>query len=313
MFRLSKIVVVGSLIVDITAYTPHFPVEGETTLGNSLNMGPGGKGNNQATAAARSGGEVIMISKWGRDVLSDILKKHYRDEGMTVRYISESETEKTGSALIEVDSSGHNRIVVIKGANEAITADEVRLAENEFAGCDAVLCQLETSIESVLEAKRLANKYGKRFVLNPAPFQSVPEELFYGVDYITPNETEAEFFTGIPVKDEKSAGLAALEFKKMGVKNVIITLGKRGVFYSTDTKSGIVPTTDLKPVDTTGAGDAFNGGFTVAMAEGKDIETALKFANCVASISVTRRGAAPAMPNRAEAVKLLSDYYGVEY
>lgn len=309
---MSKIMVVGSLIVDIAAYTPHFPVKGETTLGKRLQFGPGGKGNNQATAAARVGGEVYMISKTGKDFLQGIMTEHYKNEGMTTQYIYVDEESGTGSAIIEIDDTGANRIVVIKGANEKLTAAEVDKAESDFETSDILIMQLEASMESILEGKKLAIKYGKPIILNPAPFQSIPTGLFADIDYLTPNETEAEFFTGIPVATEDDAAKAAEKLHEMGVKNVVITLGKRGVFFSDGKKKLLVPTTDLKPVDTTGAGDAFNGGLAVAIAEGMEMETALKFANCVASISVTRNGSAPSMPNRKEAEELLERYYHIK-
>lgn len=194
---MSKIMVVGSLIVDIAAYTPHFPVKGETTLGKRLQFGPGGKGNNQATAAARVGGEVYMISKTGKDFLQGIMTEHYKNEGMTTQYIYVDEESGTGSAIIEIDDTGANRIVVIKGANEKLTAAEVDKAESDFETSDILIMQLEASMESILEGKKLAIKYGKPIILNPAPFQSIPTGLFADIDYLTPNETEAEACDGI--------------------------------------------------------------------------------------------------------------------
>ena len=310
---MSKILVVGSLIVDVSAHTPHFPVVGETALGTSLKFGPGGKGNNQATAAARAGGEVYMISKTGKDFLQKIMTDHYKNENMSMKYIYEDENVGTGSALIEVDDNGDNRIVVIKDANDKLTAAEVDNAEEDFKDCDVLIMQLETSEESILEGKKLAQKYGVPIILNPAPFQKTPEGLFDGIDYLTPNETEAEFFTGIPVVDENDAEKAAAKLHDMGVKNVIITLGKKGVYYSgEDGYKVLVPTTDLKSVDSTGAGDAFNGGFAVAVAEKMPVDTALKFANCVASMSVTRPGSGPSMPKREEVLELLERFYKIK-
>ena len=229
---MSKIMVVGSLIVDVAAYTPHFPVVGETALGTKLKFGPGGKGNNQATAASRAGGEVFMVSKTGKDFLQKIMLDHYEGEKMSTKYIYEDESVGTGSALIEIDDNGDNRIVVIKDANDKLTAAEVDNAEEDFKDSDVLIMQLETSEESILEGKKLAQKYGVPIILNPAPFQAIPDGLFDGIDYLTPNETEAEFFTGIPVVDENDAEKAAQKLHAMGVKNVIITLGKRGVYYS---------------------------------------------------------------------------------
>ncbi len=308
---MKKVVVVGSLNFDIAVYTPRFSTPGESVLGNSVVLGVGGKGSNQATSVHRSGAEVIMIGQVGRDFMAELLHKHYVNEGMSEKYITVTDEAETGSGVIEIEPSGQNSIIVVKGANGTLCDKNVRAAEAEFESCDVVLTQLETGFSSIEEAKRLAKKYGKPFILNPAPHQPIPDGLFDGVDYLTPNETECEYFSGIRVDDEKSAEQAADKLLAMGVKNVIITLGKSGVYYAGEHGKMLVPTTDLKSVDSTGAGDAFNGAFAVAVAEGMDTETALKFANCVASISVTRKGASNTMPYRHESDKLLKDYYGI--
>lgn len=309
---MAKIIGAGSLIVDITGYAAHLPVHGETSLGDRLVFGPGGKGNNQMTAASRAGVEAVIISRMGKDFLSSIMAAHYEREGMSTKYIKADDAE-TGSALIEVDTTtAQNRIIVIKGACDHVTAQDVYAAEGDFADADAVITQLETSIESVLACKTLAEKHGKPFILNPAPFQSIPDELLCGVDFLTPNETEAEFFTGVPVVTEEDAAKAADVLHDKGVKNVIITLGAKGAFYSCK-ESGekrLVPGIRVNAVDTTGAGDAFNGGFAAAIALGADVETALKFANCTGALSVTKPGTAPAMPQRAEIDRLMKETYG---
>ena len=309
---MGKIVGVGSLIVDIAAFTDHFPVAGETTLGKTLRFGPGGKGNNQMTAAHRAGTEAVIIGRVGKDRLGDLMLAHYRSEGMTAKYIKVSETSETGSALIEVETgSGQNRIIIVKGACAEITAADVREAESEFASCDLVVTQLETGIESIMECKRLAEKHHKPFLLNPAPFQDVPPELFAGTDWVTPNETEVEFFTGIPVRDRASAVAAADELLRRGVKHAVITLGKNGVFYSDGSREILLPCVKVDTVDTTGAGDAFNGAFAAALTEKTEIGTALKFANCAGALSTTKHGTAPAMPGRAEILRCLKANYDI--
>ncbi len=306
----NKIVVVGSFIADLTSFTPKFPRDGETVIGTMLKIGPGGKGSNAATAASRSGGEVIMVTKVGCDTLSEICYDHYKKEKMTDKYIFVSKEKETGSAIIEVnENTGENRIIVMIGANLDLSPEEVRMAESEFTSCKTVLMQLETNLDAAKEALVLAKKYNKTVVFNPAPAQPVPDGLFYGVDYFTPNETEAEFFSGIPVKSLKDAFPAGRKLLGLGVKNVIITLGKYGAALINDRQEMIIPTTDLKPVDTTGAGDAFNGGLTVALSEDMDIVRAIQFANCVASISITRKGSSPAMPTREETDELFKKYY----
>lgn len=311
MAKKCKVVVVGSFIVDITGFAHCFPKDGETVIGSAIKIGPGGKGSNQATAISRAGADVVMVTKIGSDVLSNIAHEHYAAEGMSRKYIYKTDEVPTGTAFIEVnETTGENRIIAVKGANELLTAEEVAAAEQEIASCDAVLAQLETSDEAVVELFRLARKHGKLIVLNPAPYQPVPQGLFEGVDYLTPNETEAEYYSGIAVNTTEDAERAAEKLLELGAKNIIITLGKKGAFFSDGKTKMLVPTTDLKAVDTTGAGDAFNGGLAVALSEGMDIERAIRFANCTASISVTRKGTSPAMPYRHEIDELLASYYG---
>lgn len=307
---MAKIIGAGSLIVDITGYASRLPVHGETSLGQRLVFGPGGKGNNQMTAASRAGAEAVIISRMGRDFLSSIMAAHYEREGMSTRYIRTDDAE-TGSALIEVDTeTAQNRIIVIKGACDRVTAQDVYAAEADFADANAVITQLETSIESVQACKKLAQKHGKPFILNPASFQSIPENLLKGVTYLTPNETEAEFFTGVPIASEEGAAKAAQVLHGKGVKNVIITLGAKGAFYSGEQGQFLVPGIRVEAVDTTGAGDAFNGGFAAAIALGADIRNALQFANCTGALSVTKPGTAPAMPQRTEIDALMQKVYG---
>ncbi len=309
---MAKIIGPGSLIVDVTGFAPHLPVAGETTKGTTLRFGPGGKGSNQLTASHRAGGNAIIIGHMGNDVLGGIIKKHYETEGMTTKYLSSDDESETGSALIEIDESdAQNRIIVIFAANEKVKREDVLAAESDFADCDVVLTQLETTVEAVEASKKLAKKYGKPFILNPAPYVKVPNSVFEGVDYVTPNETEAEQFTGVKVDTVEDCRKAAKVFFDMGVKNVIITLGVRGAYF-TDGKTEItVPSVKVKAVETTGAGDAFNGGFATAIAEGFPIDVALKFATCTSAISVTRLGSGPSMPYRHEILELLEKEFGV--
>lgn len=310
---MAKIIGPGSLIVDVTAFAPHLPVAGETVKGTTLRFGPGGKGSNQLTAAHRAGSQVMIVSRRGDDFLGTILKKHYDTEGMTEKYVVIDPQGETGSALIEIDEAdAQNRIIVIFAANEQVGRAEVLAAEADFADCDAVLTQFETSTEAVLAAKELAQKYHKPFILNPAPYVDVPLSLFDGVDYVTPNETEAEQFTGIPVETDEDCRKAAEKFLELGVKNVIITLGCRGAYFYNGQQEIRVPSLKVKAVETTGAGDAFNGGLSTAIAEGLPMETALQFATCTAAISVTRLGSSPSMPYRHEILELLEKEFGVK-
>ena len=297
----AKIVVVGSFNADITALTPKFPVGGETIMGRSLNFGAGGKGTNQAVSAAKNGADVVMVSKIGTDVLSDIARKTYTESGIDSSYVVETSEYPTGSAVIEVsEESGENKIIVIPGANNYLTADDVEKASEKISQCDVVLTQLETSTESVEAALELSSEYGKITVLNPAPYSAIPEKWFKLVDYFIPNETETEYFTGVKVSDEYSAKEAAKVLMGKGVKNVIITMGKKGAFFCNGREFFVVPSTSSKAVDTTGAGDCFCGAFCTALAEGKPVKDSILFANCAAGISVTRMGASSSMPTREE-------------
>ena len=308
---MAKIIGPGSLIVDVTGFSPHLPVAGETTKGTTLRFGPGGKGNNQMTAAHRAGADVKIIGCRGNDVLGQIIKNHYKNEGMCEKYVTVLDDGETGSALIEVDeTTAQNRIIVIVAANEYVGREQILAAERDFADCDVVLSQFETTTEAVVASKELAKKYGKPFILNPAPFIEVPTSIFEGVDYITPNETETEQFTGAPVTTIEDCRIAARKFIEMGVKNVIITLGVKGAFYTNGKDEIIVPSIKVKAVETTGAGDAFNGGLATAIAEGAPIKKALEFATCTAAISVTRLGSAPSMPSREEILELMQKEFG---
>ncbi len=310
---MAKIIGPGSLIVDVTGFAPRLPVAGETVKGSTLIFGPGGKGSNQLTAAHRAGSTVKIIGARGNDVLGAILKKHYETEGMSEEYITVSPDYETGSALIEIDErDAQNRIIVIFGGNEEVKRENVLSAEKDFADCDVVLTQFETTIDAVLATKELAQKYGKPFILNPAPFIEVPKELFNGVDFVTPNETEAELFTGVKVDTIEDCRKASQKFFDLGVKNVVITLGVRGAFYTDGKTEVLVPALKVKAVETTGAGDAFNGGLATAIAEKMPIDTALKFATCTSAISVTRKGSSPSMPKREEIVALLEKEFGVK-
>lgn len=310
---MAKVVGPGSLIVDVTGFAPHLPVAGETVKGTTLKFGPGGKGSNQFTAAHRAGSTVKIISRRGDDFLGQILKKHYDTEGMSEEHIVIDPEDETASALIEIDEKdGQNRIIVILAANEKVTGEHVLAAEKDFADCDVVLTQFETTLDALLTAKALAKKYNKTFILNPAPYLDMPVEVFEGTDYITPNETETQQFTGIYPDSIENCRLASEKFFEMGVKNVVITLGKHGVYYSNGTDELTLPATSNKAVETTGAGDAFNGGFATAIGEGMDIKTALAFATCTSGISVSRRGSSPSMPYRHEIVALMEKEFGIK-
>ena len=305
---MGKILVVGSYMTDVAVYTPRFPKDGETLMGSGVKFGPGGKGSNQATAAHRVGGEVVMFAKIGCDFLSSVALTHYGNEGMTDRYLLRDEEHATGCAIIEVnEQTAENRIIVMPGSNQYISVEEVRAAEEEFRTCDVVLLQLEANLEATAEAARLGRKHGKTVILNTAPFREIEESLFSFVDYVTPNETEASYYSGVQVTDESSARLAAEVFLAKGVKNVVITLGKAGAYVKAGDTDMVVPAYRVQAADTTGAGDAFNGGFAVALSEGKSVEDAVRFASAVAGLSVTKQGASAAMPHLEDVLRLMEE------
>lgn len=295
---MSKIVVVGSYVVDLTARTPHMPKPGETVLGGPFRMGPGGKGGNQAVAAARMGANVTMVTKVGKDLFGDDAIHNFKKEGIDSGFIYQVENESTGAALIAVDDSGENMIVVSLGACGTITEEEVLKAEAAFHEADIILVQLETSMDAISTTINLAHRLSKPVILNPAPYQEISDELLAKVNFITPNETEAGHLTGVEVTDEDSARQAAEILLGKGIDTVIITLGKQGCYLLQQGESTgkIIPGYQVQAIDTTGAGDAFNGGFAHFIAEGQPIQTACSLANAVAALSVTKHGTAPAMP-----------------
>lgn len=296
------VTVMGSFVADLTFRTPRLPVWGETILGSSFRLGPGGKGSNQAVAAARLGARVSFISKLGRDPLGDLARSTYREEGIDAEFLVESTELATGGASIVVhEGKGENAIVVVPGACFELTEGEVDAARTRIAESAVFLAQLETRLPTVEHALHLARKLSVATVLNPAPARELPDSIYPSCDFLTPNESEAAALSGVPVRDLASAERAAEALLARGVKNVVITLGENGALVKNQRIHEHVPAFDAGPVvETTGAGDAFNGGFAVALSEGMDIVGATRFGCVVAGISVTRHGTAPSMPMRAE-------------
>lgn len=301
-----KIIGPGSSNVDLTGFAPKLPTAGETVMGTRLAIGPGGKGSNQMTAAARAGGDVYFITRLGDDTFGKVLEAHFAREGFRKDHILISDEVDTACALIEIDEAdAQNRIMVIPAANSHVGRDEVIAAEADFATCDVVLTQLEINMTGVMAAAELAKKYNKSFILNPAPALPLPDEIWAYVDWFTPNETEVALYTGIEVNNDDDARVAAKVLLDRGVGNVVITLGKRGAYWTNGQDEAVVPGYPVKAVETTGAGDTFNGAFAVALGEGKSPVDALTFANAAAAISVTRHGAAESAPLREEIEALI--------
>ncbi len=296
----------GSYVADVAFRTAKLPVWGETHMGVEFKLGPGGKGSNQAVAAARAGARVSFISKLGRDPFGDLARATYRAEGIETEHLLET-ASATGAAAIIIDAErGENAIIVVPGACFELTPEEVERARPLIAAAAVFVTQLELSLPTVSHGLRLAHSLGVPTVLNPAPACALPAAVYSDCDYLTPNETEAEMLTGVRVASPADAERAADRLLARGVRNVVVTLGAQGAFVKNATVCEHVPALDAGPVvETTGAGDAFNGGFAVALAERKEIVVAVRFGCAVAGISVTRAGTAPSMPYREEVEALL--------
>lgn len=294
------IIVVGSSNTDMVIKAPKFPVPGETLLGGTFFMFPGGKGANQAVAAARLGGQITFVARVGNDIFGNQALQQFQQEGINTEYIISDPKNPSGVALITLDAKGENTIVVAQGANGALTTEDVNKTEKEFEKADIILMQLETPLDTIRSAIALASRYGKKVILNPAPAQSLPEDLFKELFIITPNESETETLLGVKISDLNSIEQAAQKLYGLGVKNVVITLGVEGAYLFNSEGGRHIPIRKVTPVDTTAAGDVFNGALAVAIAEGSSPVKAIEFANRAAALSVTRMGAQSSAPYRSE-------------
>ena len=305
---MGKVTVFGSFVVDLMGRTPHLPVPGETVKGSMFKMGPGGKGFNQGGAAHKAGADVTMVTKLGKDSFANVALDAMKELNMKQDYVFVTEEAETGCALILVDeNTSQNEIVVLLGACNTITDDEVDSLTNILKDSEYLLTQLETNISATNRVIDIAHKNHTKVILNTAPVQPIEDEVLKKVYLITPNEVEAEILTGIPVDSKENADKAADWFFEKGVENVLITLGGRGVYIATDEKRAIIPAYHVEAIDTTGAGDAFNGGLVAALAEGKNLWEAAAFANALAAIAVQRLGTTPAMPTREEIEQFIKE------
>jgi ribokinase len=304
MAKKKSIVVIGSSNADMIIKVDRIPRPGETLLGGEFMTVPGGKGANHAVAAARAGGRVSFVVRLGRDVLGDQILSGFVKDGIDVTHVRRDKSDPTGVALIFVAKDGENCIAVASGANSRLSPADVQKARKTIASAAFVLMQLETPLATVQAAAEIAAKAGAGVILNPAPAQPLPDALLRLVSVLTPNETEAELLTGIKVDDEVSAKGAAEALLARGVQTVIITLGPRGAFLASGNLRKQIDGFRMAAVDTTAAGDVFNGALAVALAEGLGLEQAVRFANAAAAISVTRMGAQPSAPKRKEIDKL---------
>ena len=298
-----SICVFGIFVADICFFADSIPVAGQTILGDKYLIGPGGKGSNQAIAAARAGGEVSFISKVGRDNYADLAISLYKDSGINYDGLEIDENESTGSAGILINrKTGENAINVVPGAAGTIGKNLIDKNLSIIKDSTIFLTQLETPKDVTLYALKEAKSQNCITILNPAPSSEIPDDYFQYIDFFTPNETEASFYFNKPVKNEDDCKVAGKYFLEKGVKNILITLGERGCYFKNKDEEFLMPASQLnKPVvDTTGAGDAFNGALSVALSQNKTYKQSIEFANLVAGISVTREGAANSMPMKKE-------------
>lgn len=300
------IAILGVFVADTAYRADRPPRMGETIMGNSFALGPGGKGSNQAVAAARAGGKTHFISKLGRDAFADLAFAIWKDAGV-IADVSQHDDSYTGAAYIFIEeASGNNAIIICPGVAATISPADVEARAEIISGASVFVTQLEQPMDAAERALGIARAGGARTILNPAPAAQVPASMLELCDHVTPNETEAEGIVGVTVNTLDDAAAAAARFREMGVRAPIITLGERGAYYDDGETAELVPAMSAGPVvETTGAGDAFNGGFAVALAEGLAPLDAVRFGCATAAISVTRPGTAPSMPSRAEIETLL--------
>lgn len=295
------IIVVGSLNMDLVVRAPRHPQPGETLIGSDFQTFPGGKGANQAVAAARLGARVRMIGRVGVDAFGEALLTAAQNDGVDTTFVQRDPDHPTGVALITLDAHGQNTIVVAPGANMQVSEADVERAEAVFAGADALLMPLECPLEAVMAATRLARKYGVKVILNPAPARPLPAELLAQLDYLTPNQPELQTLAG----GETDVAAAIAKLRQQGVKSVVVTLGEHGALLVRDDQSVQLPAFQVPVVDTVAAGDAFVAAFCVALAEGKPPREAVRWGNAAGALAVTRAGAQPSLPSRVEVVRLL--------
>lgn len=295
------VVVFGSINMDLVVRTPRLPAPAETITGHEFFTAPGGKGANQAVAAARLGAPTKMVGRVGGDAFGQELRQNLTEAGADVSAVFTDPTVSSGVAVIGVDDNAQNNIIIVPGANGRVSGDDLSRLEASLAGAKVLLLQLEVPLPAVVSAARLARQHGVTVVLDPAPAQPLPAELYHLVDVLTPNEVEAGQLVGGPVKTEAEAAAAAGKLLELGVKTALIKMGALGVLVAqAGTKPIFVPAFKVQAVDTVAAGDAFNGGMAVALVEGHDLLRAVRWGAAAGALSATKRGAQPSMPTRAD-------------
>jgi ribokinase len=302
----NKVVVVGSYNTDLNIKTDRFPRPGETIIGSRFSKSGGGKGANQAAAAARAGADVSLVARVGNDVLGREGIERLSQVGINTKYVFADTEIPTGVAFIVVDKNGENSIVVASGANSKLSPVDIETAGDEILSADVILLQLESSINTIESVINKSYEKGITIILNPAPAHPLSESLLQKINTITPNRVEAEMLTGIKVTDEESLRLITKRLFNFGIKNVLITLGAKGVFAGLQDSMEFIPSFKVNTIDSTGAGDVFNGSLAAFLSNGIPMKKAIKLANASAAISVTRIGAQNCAPTRLEIEKFLS-------
>ena len=300
-----RVLVIGSSNTDLIIRASKLPSPGETVLGGAFFTAGGGKGANQAVAAARAGAQVTFIARTGRDDFGEQALSAFQREGIDTRWIVSDPDLPSGVAFILVDERGENSIVVASGANAALSPDQIQ--DRAYQNAEICLLQLEIPLETVVHAAFLSTKNKTRVILNPAPAADLPAEIWPHLFLITPNQTEAEHLTGIPPNSAKNIAKAADELLQKGAQNAIITLGAQGAFLATPDQTLHIPAFKTTSIDTTGAGDAFNGALSCALSENQSLETAIRFACAAGALTVGKAGAQPAIPTRDQIDALLAN------
>ncbi len=304
------ITVVGSFAVGMTMRTSKMPIFGETLLGTDFDMGPGGKGSNQAVATARLGADSYLVGIVGHDKLGEVGTELYKAEGVNTRYLEITAAAATGVGFIILDEAGHNGIILDMGANKLMDGAFVDRAEEQIARSDVVMSVLEIPVAAAARAMALGKKHGVRTLLNPAPATALPEDIFKSIDLLTPNESEIRILLGLAPDDPTPTIDLAHQLEDRGVHTVIVTMGESGSLVLSDGKMTQVPPVPVDVVDTTGAGDAFNSGLAMALAEGKDLIQAVQYGNCAGALACTRLGVIPALARRDAVDALYSKHFG---
>ncbi|MGI2879961.1 ribokinase [Vibrio furnissii] len=305
---MNKLVVLGSVNADHVLQVPSFPRPGETLHGRNYQVIPGGKGANQAVAAARLNADIGFIACVGDDSFGINIRESFKLDGMNIRGVKMQPNCPTGIAMIQVSDSGENSICISAEANAKLTAEAIAPDLQHIRDAKYLLMQLETPLDGIVKAAQVAKEARTNVILNPAPARELPDALLSCVDVITPNETEAEVLTGITVTDDASAQLAADALHRKGIEIVMITLGAKGVWLSQNGRGTLIPGFRVQATDTTAAGDTFNGALVTGLLEEMPLESAIKFAHAAAAISVTRFGAQTSIPNREEVDAFLADH-----